>query len=76
MERREALSIAEFLAKSWAWLGVPVYLQMDNAGEYQGSPRSPRSFEQVVEMAIDLGVEPVFNPPGEPWFNGGVEGKP
>jgi putative transposase len=73
MESREALSIAEFLAKSWAWLGVPVYVQMDNAGEFQGSPRSPRTFGRVVEMALDLGGEPVFNPPGEPWFNGGVE---
>lgn len=73
MASREALSIVQFLAQSWAWLGVPVYLQMDNAGEFQGSPRSPRSFGCVVEMALDLGVEPVFNPPGEPWFNGGIE---
>lgn len=73
MESREALSIGQFLAESWSWLGVPVYLQMDNAGEFQGSPRSPRSFGRVVEVAIDIGVEPVFNPPGEPWFNGGIE---
>lgn len=73
MDNRQAVNIARFLATSWTWLGVPGYLQMDNAGEFQGSPRSPRSFGRVVELAIALGVEPVFNPPGEPWFNGGVE---
>ena len=73
LESREAMGIVRFLATSWSWLGVPVYLQMDNAVEFQGSPRSPRSFGRVVCMAIDLGVEPVFNPPGEPWFNGGIE---
>ncbi len=73
MDNRQALNIAQFLAMSWTWLGVPGYLQMDNAGEFQSSPRSPWSFGRVVELAIDLGVEPVFNPPGEPWFNGGVE---
>lgn len=73
MDNRQAVNIARCLATSWSWLGVPVYLQMDNAGEFQGSPRSPRSFGRVVELAISLGIEPVFNPPGEPWFNGGVE---
>lgn len=46
---------------------------MDNAGEFQGSSRAPRSFGRVVCMALDLGVEPVFDPPDEPWFNGGIE---
>lgn len=73
LQSREAMGIMQFLATSWTWLGVPVYLQMDNAGEFQGSSRAPRSFGRVVCMALDLGVEPVFNPPGEPWFNGGIE---
>jgi putative transposase len=73
LDSREAMGIVRFLAHRWTWLGVPVYLQMDNAIEFQGSPRSPRSFGQVVCLAIHLGVEPVFNPPGEPWFNGGIE---
>ena len=72
-QSREALGIAAFLAHSWSWLGMPVYLQMDNALEFQGSPRYPRSFGRVVRVALDLGIEPLFNPPGEPWFNGGVE---
>jgi putative transposase len=70
---REAQGITDFLVKSWHWLGLPDYLQMDNALEFRGSNRYPRSFGRVVRVAVDLGVEPVFNPPSEPWRNGGVE---
>ena len=70
---REAQGIANFLVSSWQWLGLPQYLQLDNALEFRGSNRYPRSFGRVVRVAVDLGVEPVFNPPGEPWRNGGVE---
>jgi len=70
---REAQGIANFLVSSWQWLGLPNYLQMDNALEFRGSNRYPRSFGRVVRVAVDLGLEPVFNPPGEPWRNGGVE---
>lgn len=70
---REAQGITNFLINSWQWLGLPNYLQMDNALEFRGSNRYPRSFGRVVRVAIDLGTEPIFNPPGEPWRNGGVE---
>ena len=67
---REAQGITNFLVNSWQWLGLPNYLQMDNALEFRGSNRYPRSFGRV---AVDLDMEPVFNPPGEPWRNGCVE---
>jgi transposase len=70
---REAQGIANFLVVSWQWLGLPHYLQLDNALEFRGSNRYPRSFGRVVRVAVDLGLEPVFNPPREPWRNGGVE---
>ena len=70
---REAEGIANFLVSSWQWLGFPSYLQLDNALEFRGSNRYPRSFGRVVRVAVDLGLEPVFNPPREPWRNGGVE---
>lgn len=70
---REAQGITNFLVNSWQWLGLPSYLQMDNALEFRGSNRYPRSFGRVVRVAVDLGMEPVFNPPGEPWRNGCVE---
>jgi putative transposase len=73
LPNREAQGITDFLAASWRWLGLPNYLQMDNALEFRGSNRYPRSFGRVVRVTIDLGIEPVFNPPREPWRNGGVE---
>jgi putative transposase len=73
LSSREAQGITDFLVASWHWLGLPDYLQMDNALEFRGSNRYPRSFGRVVRVAIDLGVEPIFNPSSEPWRNGGVE---
>jgi hypothetical protein len=73
LHNREALSIVDFLVASWRWIGVPQYLQMDNALEFRGSIRYPRSFGRVVRVAVDLGIEPLFNPTSEPWRNGGVE---
>jgi hypothetical protein len=70
---REAQGLVDFLVANWQWLGLPNYLQMDNALEFRGSNRYPRSFGRVVRVALDLGIEPVFNPPNEPWRNGGVE---
>lgn len=73
LDRRQAQGIVDFLVASWRWLGLPDYLQLDNALEFRGSNRYPRSFGQVVRVAVDLGIEPVFNPPHEPWRNGGIE---
>ena len=73
LQSRESSAIVTCLVTSWQWLGVPVYLQMDNALEFRGSHRYPRSFGQVVRVAVDIGTEPLFNPPHEPWRNGGVE---
>jgi putative transposase len=72
-DNREAQSIVEFLVSNWRWMGLPDYLQLDNALEFRGSNRYPRSFGRVVRVAVSLNVEPIFNPPGEPWRNGGVE---
>jgi len=73
LDSREAQGIVDFLVANWHWLGLPDYLQLDNALEFRGSNRYPRSFGKVVRVAIDLGIEPVFNPPSEPWRNGGIE---
>lgn len=73
LEGRGARGIVEFLVASWRWMGLPDYLQLDNALEFRGSNRYPRSFGWVVRVAVDLHVEPIFNPPYEPWRNGGVE---
>jgi IS30 family transposase len=73
LESREAQGITDFLVASWQWLGLPRYLQMDNALEFRGSNHYPRSFGRVVGVALDLNIEPVFIPASEPWRNGGVE---
>jgi hypothetical protein len=73
LESREAQGIVDFLVANWHWLGLPDYLQSDNALEFRGSNRYPRSFGRVVRVAVDLGIEPTFNPPSEPWRNGGIE---
>lgn len=70
---RDAQGIVDFVVASWTWLGVPTSLQLDNALEFRGSNRYPRSFGRLVRVALDLEVEVIFNPPGEPWRNGGVE---
>lgn len=70
---RAAQGIVDFLVASWQWLGLPDYLQLDNALEFRGSNRYPRAFGRVVRVALDLDIEPVFNPPYEPWRNGCVE---
>lgn len=71
---RGAQGIVDFVVISWTWLGLPQYLQLDNALEFRGSNRYPRSFGRLVRVALDLGIEAIFNPPSEPWRNGGVEG--
>lgn len=73
LDCRESQGIVEFLVANWHWLGLPDYLQVDNALEFRGSNRYPRSFGKIVRVAVNLGVEPVFNPPSEPWRNGGIE---
>jgi putative transposase len=73
LNSKEAQGIVNFLVASWVWLGLPKYMQIDNALELRGSNKYPRSFGRVVRVALDLGVEVVFNPPNEPWRNGGVE---
>ena len=73
LHNKDAETIVDFLVAAWHCLGLGDYLQMDNALEFRGSNRYPRSFGKLVRVALDLGIEPVFNPPHEPWRNGSVE---
>jgi transposase-like protein len=70
---RKAQGIVDFLVATWQWMGLSKFLQMDNALEFRGSNRYPRSFGKVVRVALDVGVDPVFIPLSEPWRNGCVE---
>jgi transposase InsO family protein len=70
---RRMETMIDFLMVAWGKLGCPKRLQMDNGLEFRGSNRYPRSLSQFTRVCLDLGVEPVFVPPREPWRNGVIE---
>lgn len=72
-QNRQAETIVDCLVAAWQRLGLPKTLQMDNGMEFRGSNRYPRSFGKVVHLCVQLGVEPLFVPPREPWRNGFIE---
>jgi len=51
-------------------MGLPDFLQIDNALSFHGSDKYPRSFGTVIKTRLHFGVQPVFIPGGEPWRNG------
>lgn len=61
------------LTSSWQRIGIPEYLQMDNAVCLRGSNRYPRAFGEVIRLCLHLKVVPVFIPLSEPWRNGHIE---
>ncbi len=65
--------IANSLLRCWKAIGMPDYLQMDNALMFRGSNRYPRSFGLVIRLCLHFEVTPVFIPIGEPWRNGVIE---
>ena len=73
MRAKTRKDITEALIRSWQTLGIPVYLQMDNMLQTQGSHRHPHSFGLVIRLCLHLGIQPVFIPIREPWRNGIVE---
>lgn len=66
-------TLIDFLIMAWHKLGLPDILQMDNGLEFRGSNRYPRSPGRLLRVALDLGIEPLFIPPHEPWRNGVIE---
>lgn len=65
--------VASSLLKSWKAIGVPDYLKIDNALNFHGSNKYPRSFGIVIKLCLYFGVQPVFIPISEPWRNGAIE---
>jgi hypothetical protein len=70
---QEDRQIACSLLRSWKVIGMPDFLQMDNALMFRGSNRYPRSFGLVIRLCLHFGVTPVFIPIAEPWRNGVIE---
>lgn len=66
-------SSAQALIKAWKSIGLPDFVQLDNALYYHGSIRWPRSFGLVIRLCLSLDIQPVFVPLLEPWRQGIIE---
>jgi transposase len=73
LKEKEMEAIIDFLVEIWQEIGLPTFLQMDNALEFRGSNAHPRSLSRLVRMCLDVKVQPVFIPTSEPWRNGVIE---
>ena len=72
-KNRRARSIVDALISSWQRMGMPTILQHDNALEFRGSNRYPRSAGLVTKLCLALGIETVFIPSHQPYRNGSIE---
>ena len=66
-------SAVAHLLQSCVSVGLPDGLQLDNDAAFTGLGGRPRGFGQFVRLALYLGVELIFIPPGEPKRNWLVE---
>jgi len=66
-------SIVEGLWSIWSRIGLPDYLQIDNAMYFYGSPTYPRGMGLLIRMCLHNGIQPWFIPVAEPWRNGSIE---
>lgn len=73
LKDKSSKSIAAALIDFWTTYSMPDYLQMDNELSFRGSNRYPRSLGLVLQLALSLGITPIFIPPAEPWRNGIIE---
>ncbi len=71
--RQNKDALVEVMLRSWQYLGLPDYLQMDNTLSTQGSHQHPHSFGLVIRLCLHLGIQPIFIPIREPWRNGIIE---
>jgi len=70
---KRSIFVTAFLVYAWQTLGIPEYLQLDNALSYRGSNKYPRTFGDVIKLCLYLGIEPIFIPEAEPWRQGVIE---
>lgn len=66
-------STGQALVGCWKYLGLPDYIQFDNATTFHGSNRHPRQFGYITRLCLIMGIEPIFIPIKEPWRNGTIE---
>ncbi len=66
-------SACDHLLASCSELGIPDFLQLDNDAGFTGLGRTVRVFGRFVRLALYLGIELIFIPPGEAKRNHVVE---
>lgn len=72
-KNHQAQTIVNALIRIWQRMGQPDILQHDNALEFRGSNRYPRSAGLLTKLCLALGIESVFIPAREPYRNGSIE---
>lgn len=70
---KEDRQMASSLLRCWKAVGLPDFVQFDNALSFRGSNKYPRSPGLVIRLCLYFDVTPVFIPIGEPWRNGCIE---
>jgi len=70
---KSAASACEHLLACGSQLGLTDLLQLDNDAAFTGLGRTPRVFGRFVRLALYLGLELLFIPPGEAKRNHVVE---
>jgi transposase InsO family protein len=65
--------VLDFLVRAWQYLGLPRYLQVDNGWLFAGTGRWSASLNRFIRLALLVGIELIFIPEGEPFWNGAVE---
>ena len=69
----ETTNVLKAVVRFWQQRGTPDFLQMDNGLSFRGSNKHPRSFGQLIRLALSLHITPLFIPIKEPWRNGIIE---
>lgn len=71
---KSTASVCAHLLQICTSLGVPDFLQLDNDAAFTGLGKTPGVWGRFVRLALYLGIELIFIPPGEPERNALVEG--
>lgn len=71
---KSTASVCAHLLQVCARMGVPDFLQIDNDAAFTGLGKTSGGWGRFLRLALYLGIELVFIPPGEPERNSLVEG--